>query len=286
MLVIHHDDADGRCSAAIVLKKYVNQNPTFVGMDYAKDPPIEKVKPGEPVYIVDFSLKPDQIRLLETVTKNIVWIDHHASCKNNGLDYLPGLRDFTDKGPSGCELAWRYCFPDKAMPEAVSLIGDYDAWRLEHGERTKLFYEGLKVEDTNPRSQLWEVLLLSDEMADLVQQAQSPAVEKILEKGRVATAYRDVYCADIMKSYGFETEIDGIRAFATNLYRFGSPGFGRKFKEYPICLAFVYDGNKYTVSLYSETVDVSLVAKKFGGGGHKGAAGFVCDRLPFGKIRA
>lgn len=29
------------------------------------------------------------------------------------------------------------------------------------------------------------------------------------------------------------------------------------------------------------TIDVSVIAKAHGGGGHKGAAGFICDNLPF-----
>ena len=47
---------------------------------------------------------------------------------------------------------------------------------------------------------------------------------------------------------------------------------------------FVYTAdNKWYVSLYTskEDVDVSKVALSFGGGGHKGAAGFKCDTLPF-----
>jgi nanoRNase/pAp phosphatase (c-di-AMP/oligoRNAs hydrolase) len=35
------------------------------------------------------------------------------------------------------------------------------------------------------------------------------------------------------------------------------------------------------VSLYSEKVDVSIIAKNHGGGGHAGAAGFICRDLPF-----
>jgi nanoRNase/pAp phosphatase (c-di-AMP/oligoRNAs hydrolase) len=75
--------------------------------------------------------------------------------------------------------------------------------------------------------------------------------------------------------------IGGQKAYALNAYRFGSQGFGEKAKEYPVCIAFIYDGRQFTVSLYSETVDVSTIAKSFGGGGHKGAAGFVCKELPF-----
>ena len=39
------------------------------------------------------------------------------------------------------------------------------------------------------------------------------------------------------------------------------------------------------VSLYStrEDVDCGAIAKSLGGGGHKGAAGFICDELPWTK---
>ena len=40
---------------------------------------------------------------------------------------------------------------------------------------------------------------------------------------------------------------------------------------------------QWTVSLYStkDNVDCGAVAEAFGGGGHKGAAGFQCNQLPF-----
>ena len=48
-------------------------------------------------------------------------------------------------------------------------------------------------------------------------------------------------------------------------------------------MPFVFDGTQFTISLYSEVVDVSEIAKKYGGGGHKGASGFHCKQLPFSK---
>lgn len=39
-----------------------------------------------------------------------------------------------------------------------------------------------------------------------------------------------------------------------------------------------------TVVLYhDDSEDVGAIAKSMGGGGHKHAAGFVCDRLPWEK---
>ena len=48
---------------------------------------------------------------------------------------------------------------------------------------------------------------------------------------------------------------------------------------------FSYDGHKYTVSVYTEKdIDVSKIAVKHGGGGHKKAAGFICENLPYKNI--
>ena len=48
-------------------------------------------------------------------------------------------------------------------------------------------------------------------------------------------------------------------------------------------MAFKYDGKikKWVVSLYTTkiNIDVSKIAKLYGGGGHKGAAGFVSDDI-------
>jgi nanoRNase/pAp phosphatase (c-di-AMP/oligoRNAs hydrolase) len=49
--------------------------------------------------------------------------------------------------------------------------------------------------------------------------------------------------------------------------------------EYNIACAYFFDGKKYIMSLRSsdkkeKTPDVSLIAGKFGGGGHRNAAGF------------
>lgn len=48
-------------------------------------------------------------------------------------------------------------------------------------------------------------------------------------------------------------------------------------------MPFSFNGRNgtWTYSMYSKTVDVSNIAKKYGGGGHRGAAGFNTDKLIF-----
>lgn len=47
-------------------------------------------------------------------------------------------------------------------------------------------------------------------------------------------------------------------------------------------LTFAWKKGMWTVSMYgTKGIDLSAIAKKHGGGGHKQACGFQCDELPF-----
>jgi uncharacterized protein len=271
MICIHHNDLDGKCSAAIVKRAHKDVPIKFIEIDY-KDPcPFERCL-NETVVIVDFSFKPDDMAKIINFSSHVTWIDHHATAKDYSYQNLPGLRNFKDKEEAGCELTWRFYFSSEPVPMAVSLLGDYDKWSLSMRD-SKVFYEGMKLQKTDPDSDIWDSLLSN----------YTALTSEIIHDGLTATLYRDNYCANVRKAFGYETTIDGNKAYATNIYMFGSGGFGEKFYQYPLCIAYIHDGNKFTVSLYSERVDVSAIAKNHGGGGHKGAAGFVCNTLPFTK---
>lgn len=291
MIVFHHNDADGRCAAAIVRKWAFATIPDqidpiipshegrllFIEMGYGKPCPLDKILPTETVVIVDYAFTPDVMSQIVDRAARVVWCDHHATAKAYGYD-VSGFCDFSDKGLSGCECTWRYFFPDRNIPDTVQLLGDYDAWRLQQQPVCFEYYEGLKLFSTSPESVTWFRLLDDDKpMAHKF-------MSEIIMLGAAAIKYRDNYCHDIQQSYGYETEIDGIKAYAMNIYRFGSQGFGKLFKLYSVCISYIHDGEKFVVSLYSDgIVDVSAIAKKHGGGGHKGAAGFVCSTLPWTK---
>ena len=274
-ICIHHNDLDGRCAAAIV-QKAITGPIAFHETDYKDPAPAEENIRNMDVVIVDFSYKPEVMARIIALAKSVTWIDHHATAKDYPYQYLPGLRNFNEKEKSGCELAWDYYFSQKIpniSPMAVRLIGDYDKWALDLAPSCFQFYEGAKLIPTlnHPDSNKWQLLL--DDFG----------WESIVEDGKIAIQYRDNYCGNLCRSFGYETEIVGHKAYACNQFMFGSGGFGERFKQYPLCLAYIHDGSRFTVSLYSETVDVGQIAKAHGGGGHKGAAGFICEALPFKK---
>lgn len=296
--VIHHNDADGRCAAAIVGYSNSKDNIEYVEADYALlktawlETLLDRIETSydtihhiSQVYIVDFSLPEDAIKRLECVAE-VIWIDHHASAKTYSYHHLKGLRDFTNKGRSGCELAWEYCCPEAFLsgefgktPTIVKLIGDYDTWRLEYEDRCKPLIVALDAHQYMPDNPVWAQMFGEQSPFEL----EFAIPQKLIEQGKTMILYRDGYTAGLRKSFGFETTFEGLQCYALNIARMGSMAFAEKMKDYDACLMFVYDGSLFTVSMYSEksSVDCSVICKKHGGGGHKGASGFTCKHLPF-----
>ena len=269
MKCYHHNDADGRCAAAIVYQKYPEAQMIEVG--YKDKIGVETIKKDEWIWIVDFSFKPEVMKQVLKKTKYVVWIDHHKTAME--YDYGRELNGIRDNDYSGCELTWQYFHGDNNpnVPEVVKLIGDYDNWIFRFGDRTRHFHSGLRLYDCDPKSEFWVQLFKNE----------NNFVEEVISKGRICMLFQDNICEDYRKSFGFKTELGGYRCYAMNLYKFGSRTFGKLFHTYDICIAFAFDGMQWTVGLYSEKVDVGNLAKKYGGGGHTGAAGFTCDTLPF-----
>lgn len=92
---------------------------------------------------------------------------------------------------------------------------------------------------------------------------------------------------DEVSRCSFEAHVDEVKVVAMNTAEFSSKVFdsltpdwldGRKIKALmPFC---IMPGGKVRFSLYEcveDGVDCCEVSKRFGGGGHAGAAGFVID---------
>ena len=83
MKCFYHNDADGKCSAfwvklsAGLTDLENNYKDEFIEMDYSKPFPMDKINKDEMVYIVDFSISPEEMRSLLKITKDVTWIDHH-----------------------------------------------------------------------------------------------------------------------------------------------------------------------------------------------------------------
>ena len=280
-VIFHHNDMDGRCAGAIAYRWVLATNRTpadLVEVDYNRAFPVKRVEAGDKIVIVDFSPTPCVMtELLDRAPGGIIWIDHHrtAAAYGYGSDF-EGLRDFREGAPAACQLSWTYFHPNQPTPCGVDLISDLDTWRLSRAPACFHFHEGLRLHDTSPVSPVWDDVLSGD----------AGFMTMTLSRGETGCDYQAAYCRDLCEQSGFETVMAGYKAFACNMSRFGARGFGERLGRYPICISYSHDGTRFSVTLYtsSPALDVSAICKQYGGGGHKGAAGFVCRELPFAPI--
>jgi hypothetical protein len=195
--------------------------------------------------------------------------------KRHGGFKLAGLREV---GRAACELTWEYFYPDKKMPLAVYWLGRYDVW--DHDDPKVLpFQYGLRSyhsNETRPyRMEFWGELFKQKEHSKLL--------FSILEKGRAILDFMGSDYERYANSYSFVTWFKGHKTIACNRGLTGSKLFESIYNPdiYELMLTFTklpHDRDTWTVSLYTERpdIDCGAIAKEFGGGGHREAAGFQC----------
>lgn len=293
MKCFYHNDADGRCagywvndSAVITDLEYYQDEPEFIEMSYEKPFPMDKIRPNEQVYIVDYSISPDEMRELLKITADVTWIDHHKTAIDKYEGFEHDIRGIRFDGVAACMLT--YCYLNRmtdggtgeiaifdpcmkiGAPMFTRLIADWDVWDFEYGDHTRQFITAFNCYDFNPFSEEWGRL--------------DYRTTSMIMEGADMIKFRDGWAKSYLERYGFETEFEGLKCFAVNLGNCNSEYF-KSLPEgvYDAFMPFAFNGEKYTVSMYSTSADVSVICKKHGGGGHMKAAGFQCVELPFRK---
>jgi uncharacterized protein len=270
-ICFHHNDPDGHASGAIV-RYALGPDVQLVESDYDATPiPWDVVAQAEKVIVVDFSFPVDEmVELAEG--RELVWIDHHKSAIaefSEMADNWPGIRDVSE---AACVLAWKYFFPERPVPKAIVLLGDRDIWRWAEKE-TGPFNESLYNQDHDAgNAAFWKPLLENDR----------PTLEKMIEEG---TWLRKINLRKVdrtMTARSFEVRFDGHSTLAVNAKGNGDIGDYGRDHGYEIIYCYIdqiQNGVLTTnVTLFSAKVDVSVIARRYGGGGHAGAAGFSFPR--------
>jgi len=292
MLLLHHNDLDGRAAAAVIKKAHPDVR--CFEVHYDMDLPIDQIEQGEEVVIVDFT-PPTAEEFKSIVDKaggedNVTWLDHHgANIKaHTALNKkLPGKR--VESVPSGAMLAWEHYFPKQKPPMAVVYTSDFDTWTHDYPE-SKLFEAGMSSLDYSPGAEVWDKLLnpmrtataTMDGFLNVASEGMED-VEEVIQRGRVVQDFRKQWYKGYLSDYGFETEFEGHKAIVCNIAHCGSDFFASYEGDAKLMIPFAYNGEVWACSIYSEddSIDCAALAKKHGGGGHKGASGFSSKEFPF-----
>lgn len=276
----HSADLDGHCSGALI--KWMFPHCETIGINYGDEFPWHRIQEDtEDIFMVDFSLQPfeQMIKLHELSNGRLIWIDHHISAIKEYNDWANTnlitnlIRGFRRDGIGACALVWEFLTSQK-IPTFAKLLAEYDVW--DHSDpRTLSFQYGMRLQDnTLPENEIFWSSLFDVEI-----------VNRITEDGGIVLKYQNAENKKYIDACGFETQLDDLRCIAINKMLTNSQIFDSVWDQskYDVMLTFGFRKGQWTVSLYTDKpdVDVSVIAKNYGGGGHKGAAGFQCKELPF-----
>ena len=271
IVVLYHKNClDGFAAAYAAYHKF-GTAAEYVAVNYNELPP-DVV--GKEVYIVDFSY-PRQILLrMQQEANFLLVLDHHKTAQED----LQGLSCAVfDMSRSGAVLSWEYFHPTIKIPYGIKLIQDRDLWQFQYPDTkafTSALYSLIPMEFKE-----WDKFLNAELYPELT---IALAVEDIIYRGLDVLRIEETSVTQMLNKQ-HSIVLHGIVGLACNTNSHQSV-IGNKLadisKTYGAC--YYYDGLAQ-VWLYSlrsiGEFDVSVLAKQFGGGGHKKSAGFSSQTL-------
>lgn len=272
IVVIYHAHCpDGMAAAWSAWKKF-GDTASYLPCSDRREPPLGLTE--KEIYILDFSYSKEVLQNLERSNKKVVVLDHHISAKDDVLSVEGGIFDINR---SGAGLSWDYFFPNSPRPQLVNYIekGDMNPHNLPDGEHLSQ-----RIIATPFTISAYDTLIKRYE--------EDPA--SVIHEGEIINLYVDQIFDLGMNDFEMVL-FEGYTIPAINIALPQTTKSQLLLKMYtkipPLAMSYRFENGFWKVSLRSDgSVDCSLLAAKYGGGGHKGAAGFVVKDdlpLPFAK---
>lgn len=273
-LVIYHANCTDGFTAAWVFHHYSQKFPEahdqydFHAANYGSEPP-DGLSSYHTVYLVDFSYSREVVAGMLEETQ-VVLIDHHVTAIQELRD-LPGLRTYTDIERSGARLAWDFLFHKEPAPRLIDYVQDRDLWKwkLPNSKEVSSF-----ISSVTRTFEDWSTLLIGSE--DVTK------LTRYMTSGQAILRVQDRLAAEMARGAVFTDFAGHADIPVANVPGAFASDVGHILSEKaPFAVTYHFAHGKMLVSLRSrETgVDVSAIAKYFGGGGHEHAAGFTVDHV-------
>jgi oligoribonuclease NrnB/cAMP/cGMP phosphodiesterase (DHH superfamily) len=257
--VIYHascNDGFGACYAAW---KLLGNRCEYIACSHGQTPPDVK---GKRVAILDFSFDNATTKSMIADAESLIIIDHHKSAMVELHDISTAIFDMKK---SGAMLAWEFFHPGKEAPKFIQYIQDRDLWTWELAY-SKEFSAAF---DMVP----WE-------FEEYEKFEDDSVFDDAVKRGSYILAYSKTVIKKVCDK-AQKRRLSEKHVLVVNSSHWMSEIGSRLAPDCDFAMIWYYDHKHlgYICSLraFHETTDVSEIAKKFGGGGHKKAAGF---RLP------
>ncbi|HEY1028371.1 MAG TPA: DHHA1 domain-containing protein [Pseudomonas sp.] len=277
LCIYHANCADGFGAAWVVRQALGAENVEFHAGHYGKPAPDVE---GRDVIIVDFSYPYHLLVLLGHQARSLLVIDHHKTAAEDLAlpPFTPAPATFSewatstqrvgtvfDMERSGAGLTWDYFNPGQPRPALINHIEDRDLWRF-------------KLEGT--REIMANVFSYPHDFAAWDWVMNAP-IDDHLSRGLAIERKHHKDLAELTGSNTRLTSIAGYSVPTINLPPTMASDAGHQLSEGQPFAAIYWDTaehRKYSLRSRPEGLDVSEIAKQFGGGGHRNAAGFT---VPF-----
>lgn len=264
-ILFHSNNGTSHCpdgfAAAYVAWTRFGEGAEYIPCVYQQDAP--RIDVDDVVYLVDFSYPCDVLCDMAS-RASVVVLDHHKTAQAA----LEGLAFATfDMNRSGAQLAWSYWHANEPEPPLISYVADRDLWRKELPHTEEVF----RALQSFPQDfAVWNTLAGLTDYVGFMRRIGAPLYQAHLK------AVEELAATATDRNFGGEW-----RTLSTNTdnYSLVSDALNLVCRQHPeIDFAYNYwtnpeDGSvKYELRSVGD-FDVSAVAKLFGGGGHKNAAG-------------
>lgn len=258
-IVFYHKNClDGFSCCWLAYLKFKNKA-EYIALD-PKENFNYKIFKNKEIYFFDLTPYKKDLIFLKKFNKVII-IDHHLSNKNVlkfANKYIYNIKNCASY------LAWNYFFPKEKIPVFLKYVQAIDLWQ----KNKKYFNEILTfLENEKQEFKNWNRLKKMFENKD--------QFKKIIKEGKVLLKQKEKMINILIKRASV-VEFEKYKILAVNSPFFNSE-IGDKLisKKYPFVLIWYQTKDEIRVSLRSKkNFDVSKIALKYKGGGHKNASGF------------
>ena len=268
LCIYHGNCADGFTSAWVVRKALGEEVDFHAGVYQDPPPDVE----GRDVVMVDFSYKRAVLEQIRERAASVLILDHHKTAEADLRD-LPGVVSVFDMNRSGARIAWDHYFPNLNPPQLLLHVEDRDLWRFALRKTREI---QASVFAYPYEFKVWDFLMSADP-------------EKLAVEGE---AIERKHFKDIRELVGVVTRrmnIGGHNVPIANLpYTLTSDAGHLLAKGEPFagCYWDTPAGRVFSLRSTDEGLDVSEIAKQYGGGGHRNASGFRLSYPDAAKLEA
>jgi len=266
IILYHGKCPDGFGGAYSAWKKF-GDDAQYVGLSRGEEPPFELCLRAN-LYFIDFCYPKEIMDRFVENSLRLVMLDHHAGVK----DVIESMPEYVyDTERSGATISWNYFHPEVPVPKFLKHIEDDDLFLFKLPD-TRALITYLEVQPFD--FSFWDTI--SKQLED------ESTSEKMFEKTRIYAEYFELL-AEVAVSKAHLVSFEGYEVYFGTAHPIKSlkslVGNLLAQKKGPFSLTVSAHPDGYGVSIRGDgSVDVSLIAAKYGGNGHPSASGFLIPR--------